>query len=434
MNESITLNKIKKNSNTVVYDFYVSEGLKKYFTGKNFLIEYPENMESVPDGVLAVPFVCNILPLIWITNSTLNLKELDNAFYNSIPEFKSGYIKMYPEIQFLGQVNVKNIVNCDFKTSEKKSAMFYSGGLDSCCTLVKHFEENPVLVSIWGSDIRYDNVEGWERTYSTVEEAAELFKLDKCVIKSTFREFDDEYALDRDFQDMIGDGWWHGFKHGIGLIGHIAPFAYLKKINTIYIAASFFKDWYTVKSASSPLIDNFIKFTSCDVIHDGFDLSRQDKARIISNYFCEKPTKLRLHICWKDVSGNNCCKCEKCYRTMMNFWTECVDIKDYGFFPSYENLRIMESVVFNTLMKSEAEGSLWVKLMWVDIQKNFISNKEKLKADPYYKYFRWILKADFQNPTQWKDKDSVKLRQKLSQFGLYKQLYRIKKNLLSKNI
>ena len=434
MNESITLNKIKKNSNTVVYDFYVSEGLKKYFTGKNFLIEYPENMESVPDGVLAVPFVCNILPLIWITNSTLNLKELDNAFYNSIPEFKSGYIKMYPEIQFLGQVNVKNIVNCDFKTSEKKSAMFYSGGLDSCCTLVKHFEENPVLVSIWGSDIRYDNVEGWERTYSTVEEAAELFKLDKCVIKSTFREFDDEYALDRDFQDMIGDGWWHGFKHGIGLISHIAPLAYLKKINTMYIASTFSTGQEMFKAASSPLIDNFIKFTSCDVLHDGFEFSRQQKAHIIAKYFKKTNTSIKLHVCWRSQFGDNCCKCEKCYRTMANLWVEGLRIKDFGFYISYENLKKIENRVFSSLINYENEGSWWMKTLWIDVQKTFISNKEKLKADPYYKYFRWILKADFQNPTQWKDKDSVKLRQKLSQFGLYKQLYRIKKKLLSKNI
>ena len=104
--ESIVLNKIEKENNKVCYKFSVSNGLQKYFSDSPFEIYYPDSIEGIPDAVLAVPFVCNVLPIIWLTDSLLYITELDKMFFKSIPEFKKGYMTMFPEAEFLGNVKV----------------------------------------------------------------------------------------------------------------------------------------------------------------------------------------------------------------------------------------------------------------------------------------------------------------------------------------
>ena len=49
--DKIELINIEKAGCSVRYNFSCSENLKKYFTGTDFYIVYPENTESVPDAV-----------------------------------------------------------------------------------------------------------------------------------------------------------------------------------------------------------------------------------------------------------------------------------------------------------------------------------------------------------------------------------------------
>jgi hypothetical protein len=169
--DEIVLNSIQKNENVIAYDFSVSDGLKEFFSGKPFVIEYPECIESVPDAVAAVPFVCNVLPIIWLTNNRLVLKELDRAFFDCIENVKEGYKAMFPESTFAGELCVERIEMCD-QIAEGGSAAFFSGGLDAVHTLLNHLDEKPALISIWGSDIQYGNKEGWQKVHSGIEEYA----------------------------------------------------------------------------------------------------------------------------------------------------------------------------------------------------------------------------------------------------------------------
>ena len=88
----------------------------------------------------------------------------------------------------------------------------------------------------------------------------------------------DESKLTKLVEKYANDDWWHGFQHGIGLIGHAAPLAYLFNIDNLYIASSYtIKDKGKVTCASDPTIDNYVKFSDCHVIHDGYEYGRQEK-------------------------------------------------------------------------------------------------------------------------------------------------------------
>lgn len=416
---TISLKSIFKTNNTIKFIYDISEDLKKYFTDKNFLIEYQDDMENVPDSILAIPFVCNVLPIIWLTNSILGIDELDNSFYNSISEFKKGYEKLYPEADFLGEIRVKKLVDNRY-TDTGKCALFYSGGLDSAQTLVSHLSENPDLLSIWGSDVRFDNEVGWKNAYNVINEAAEQFCLKESVFRSTFREFDKEWVLEKDFYSVLGDGWWHGVKHGIGLIGHAAPYAYIHRLSKIYIASSNSPDDGLAKCASSPYIDNFVKFASCEVIHDAFEFNRQNKAHNIVEFCKNNNIKLNIHACWESDTGVNCCHCEKCYRTISNFWVEGADPKDYGF-GDYE--RYINNFQFYVLNNT---SDYLFRIAWSYIHSTAKKNKSLLKQKPHYKDFKWLIKADFEHPEKLKMPFSFRIRQKLAHLAVYQWLHRIK--------
>lgn len=418
----IVLNRVDKHANTLRYDFSVSLELDVYFSGKPFIIEYPESVEEVPDAVAIIPFVCNVLPIVWLTDSELILPDLDESFYKCIPNVKKGYEEMFPESVFAGKITVKQISAC-VKASSGRTAAFFSGGLDSVNTFIAHLNEKPDLISIWGSDIHFDNVKSWERVHSGIAEYARKYQLQDVVIRSSFREFDKEGALDEKFSRQLKDGWWHGVKHGIGLLGHAAPYAYLRGLSTVYIASSNCPADGHVRCASSPLTDNHVHFADCAVVHDGFAFSRQDKVANIVNYCCSNNDSMLLHVCWESQSGGNCCKCEKCYRTMAGLLAEGADPMEYGFKHTRRTIGKMQKRLINQgeLTKFIAETQ------WYHIQQQMIRNKEELLNTPYWHAIAWIEKTDFLRFAPGKKSYNFQLRQYLSQFKFYQFLHKVKK-------
>lgn len=416
--EEIILRKVVKNENRISYEFAVTDGLKNYFSEKTYLIEYPESIETVPDAIAAIPFVCNVLPIVWLTNSALRLKELDKAFYECIPNVRNGFETMFPESSFDGKIDVEKVIVCEIP-GNGSCAAFFSGGLDAVNTLVNHLEEKPALISIWGSDIRFDNADGWDVVHRGIAEYAEKYNLPDVMIRSAFREFDDERLLDRRFRQQLQDSWWHGVKHGIGLLGHAAPYAYLHGISTVYIASSNCPADGPVRCSSNPLTDNHVRFAAAKVVHDGFEYSRQDKVRNVADYVNQTGDQLLLHVCWESQSGSNCCRCEKCYRTMVGLIAEGADPVDYGFADTR-----MAMKNFRKHLVNRHRNDVLLQKHWTHIQKRIIENRRNLKKHPDWKAVRWMLKADFWHPETLKAPMSV--RGKLSQYKFYQFLHRVK--------
>lgn len=405
--EIIKLNRIIKESNTIQYEFSVTKGIKHFFSEKPFFIEYSENIENVPDAVAAIPFVCNVLPIVWIVNVSLIINELDENFYKCLPAVKNGYQIMYPETPFKGEIEVLKTVSNNGEITEKCAA-FFSGGLDSVQTLISHLDESPDLISIWGSDVRLNNSRGWERVYSAVEETAKEYQLTSIAIRSSFREFDREDILEEYYSKQLRDGWWHGVKHGIALLGHVAPYAYLHNLSIVYIASSNCAADGKIRCASNPLIDNHVCFGRCKVVHDGFEYNRQDKLHNIVKFCRVTGHTIPLHVCWQSQSGGNCGHCEKCYRTIAGLLAEGENPEKYGFHDIEDALNNMQIFVTEWLVDRNV-----LKRHWVYIHNCAVKNKRLLQKAPYWKKFKWILKADFSHPEKLRMPFCFRLQRKI---------------------
>src|SRR5690348_9752599 len=108
---SITLDKIVAKNNRVDYFFSIKGDLQKYFKATNHMfLEYNYDLSDIPNSILAIPFVSNVIPLMWITDSTILINELDKTFYVCLNNIKNAYQNMFPNVEFKGSIVVDNII------------------------------------------------------------------------------------------------------------------------------------------------------------------------------------------------------------------------------------------------------------------------------------------------------------------------------------
>lgn len=328
----LRIDSVVADSRSLTVSFSLSEDLNRYFNEPHvFHVEYSQDISGVPEGILVIPFITNVLPIIWLKDAVLQVPKLDRVFYESIPDIKRGYADMSPMLTFKGRVEVSELEEHDVSPSEQV-ASFFSGGVDAFTTLIRHHEEKPILLTLRGSDIKLSDEAGWQVVHQHTLETAEQFNLPEPVfITSNFRTFLREGEL-TNLVKASGDNYWHGYQCGIGLIGHAAPLAFKCKIRATYIAST-----YTAKdnviSATDPSIDDKVCLSPSSVVHDGYEWDRQRKITAIVEYAHRTETYPKLRVCWITSGGKNCCQCEKCLRTMYGLMAEGEDPTRYGFDP-----------------------------------------------------------------------------------------------------
>ena len=74
----IEVKNVEIENKTIKVDYEVSKELELFFNLDNkFKIEYGEDMTDVPEEIAIIPFISNVLPIIWLTNSCLVVNKLD---------------------------------------------------------------------------------------------------------------------------------------------------------------------------------------------------------------------------------------------------------------------------------------------------------------------------------------------------------------------
>lgn len=378
--------------NEIKVTFKCSSNLKQYFKSLHLDVQYDISIKDVPLSIVVIPLVCNLLPIVWLTDSILKVESLDKNFYDSIKEFKKGYANMYPQMNFKGKIEVNKIEDNQSCLTKEKVAALFSGGVDAFATLIAHLKEKPIMLTVRGADIAQDDEEGWHNVTHHVEETSKELGCDFIYISSNFHTILNEYSLNQ-LIAKSGENWWHGFQHGIGLLGLAAPIAYKQGLKTIYIASSYTQNDH-VTCASHPDIDNHVRFCGAHIVHDQYEYTRQDKLKHICQFLNESHKHITLRVCWISRGGKNCCICEKCLRTIYGILAEGMDPKDLGF-PSLEYKKL------KWILQKKTIFNFTTLPFWLDIQKRFIENKAKLNYSPE---INWIYTYDFRkgNETFWK--------------------------------
>ncbi|HZK39613.1 MAG TPA: hypothetical protein VFD23_05625 [Clostridia bacterium] len=390
----IKLNSIDVTGNRVLFDYSVSDNIKKYFNLQEpFFIEYDEDISTLPAAILTIPFLANFLPIAWVTNSVLWAEFADKNFVDNIETIKQGYIDMFPHASLCGSLVIQNIVDCSYNKTDKTAA-FFSGGVDSLCTLIRNLEDKPALMTLWGSDMMLTDREGWVKVKENTTKTALTFELDKTFITTNFRQVLNYRELDKLCAPFTDRGWWGSLQHGIAITAHSAPYVWLHKISTQYIGASLCDRDKNVHSASYPSIDEHLVIGSCHTLHDSFDLDRQQKLDEIIRFQKESDLPIFLRACWESKDGGNCCRCEKCFRTIMGILATGTDPKDFGFDININRAGLKKIKTF--ICWSEPQGLIF-DYCWSPIKAKIKTDKRLLKKSGLYKDIRWVTRIDFLN-------------------------------------
>lgn len=378
--------------------FITSENLKKFFVCFSFQVDYSIDISDTPTSIAILPFVCNVLPIIWITDSELIINDIDEDFISNVLKIKEGYKEMYPMLDFRGCITTNKRVKNHIVDSDNKVACLFSGGVDAFATLFDHIEEAPQMISIWGGDVKLTDDDGWNIAENHIQNTAkECHLLDPIIIKSNFVDFINQIECNH-LVKCTKYNYWYGLQHGIGMISLAAPIAYHLNLSKIYIASSFtIKEKGIIPCASDPSIDNNMHFAGTKVWHDQYDKNRQQKVSLITSFCKNNNLRIILRTCYMpDAKGGNCCHCEKCLRSIYGILAECNEPKDFGF--SLDRNDLKKST--KRFLRKLPWQSKYVKLMWTDIQNRF----KETQAYNEDSSINWIFNYNFMHEPFFLDK------------------------------
>jgi hypothetical protein len=190
-----------------------------------------------------------------------------------------------------------------------RSASFFSGGVDSFYTYLKHQEDlaeadridSFILVN--GFDIDLHNNQLWERTLENISAIARADEVDLVVVKTNIKALIDP---------LLSWDYTHG-----GCLAAAGLFL-RAAFHQIYIPASYpLAD--QIPWGSSLALDGNWSTERTRFVHDGTEATRTEK--VIRQIARSRLALEHLRVCYLNVKGTyNCGKCDKCLRTMMNLY------------------------------------------------------------------------------------------------------------------
>ena len=330
------------------YNYTAPDLFKKYIKGENYLfLEFPVgDTEEIPKAVLMIPFVGVMSTAAMLFGLEIQVPELDRVFFESLKNVEHVFNSIYHTDKIKINVSANSLVDCSYVPKGVKS-LFFTGGVDATSALVSTISKKPILLNIWGGDLRLTDDASHKELDSYLYKLTSATGLHYNFIKTNAREMFDENALGEVCLGILDrkyvHDWWSSIAHILSMASSIAPFVYAKKIQTHYIGSSYKTSSETFDSNNVELVD-VIKYCSC----------------IFS-------IPLELKVCWNRSAGKNCCSCEKCYRTIMNIVVNHGNPNDYGF-------KVDKSLMFN--MKKYLLTHKVNSAFWEPIQKEFYNDKE----------------------------------------------------------
>jgi hypothetical protein len=178
---------------------------------------------------------------------------------------------------------------------------FFSGGVDSFYTALKHLDEITGLIFVHGFDISMDRAARREEVAAGVRQAAQALGKQLVEVETDVRPF-----LTRHVR-------WR-YSHGAAMAS--VALALSPTFGKVFIPASHTVAEGPPPYGSHPALDPLWGTERLEIVYDGLEASRLDKVAAIK----DDPTAMRwLRVCqnrtWE--GGYNCGSCEKCVRALI---------------------------------------------------------------------------------------------------------------------
>ena len=386
--------RINLEGSTIIFEF-TDEFKNTDIVTANFWAKYEDiDLSNLDESILNIPMLLNIAPAVWAMNIDVKIPSIDKDLSDSLENIKPAFKAMYPTLSWSGNIWADKVVK-NSQSTNGQAAIFFSGGLDSVFSTISHLAEQPLLVTVRGSDVSLTDDIGWNLVKRQSTLFSKMYGLTARNIETNFFDFLNQAMLSNIDKNITG--WWGGVQHGMGFAGLMAPLSSAYALSRAYIASShstgFIAPW-----GSDPRIDNHIQYNSLKFYHDGFELTRHGKIReLIRISKINRISLPNLRVCYsnKKNAAENCCICEKCSRTMTGLWVEAENPLNFGFPTPADEYIMNVKEKFSRYEYVFNENTLF---HWQDIQKHIRSRQDYVNADipiGVVDLLEWIRKFDF---------------------------------------
>lgn len=268
------------------------------------MYEYPSEVAPLLSDT-ADPFVPALLLPCMAEGESLEIGPvISERLYSSLSTVQTILSQWWPALK---RVDVcARSVRSMAASSCLASAAFFSGGVDSFYTTLKHSRgARPPSASRLTHLIHMDGVEGPLESSS-----------DSAPVREEIREVAGEYGLGTIFGRTnirsIFPLSWSSYYHGAGLAS--IGLSLSAGFSSILIPSTHsFR--HLLPWGSHPLLDPLWSTEATEIIHDGCEVTRVEKTAMIAR----DPVVLQhLRVCIRNAAGpGNCGRCKKCARTMV---------------------------------------------------------------------------------------------------------------------
>ena len=170
----IECNSVQKNKLNII----PHKGFKTRYLKGNFFAEYETDvdLEQFDYSIQAMPFIMNVISIVWISGNIYYIDEMDTELYHSLERVKRVFKKMYPRTLWEGELRVRKLVEHPllFNTKEKeRTALLFSGGIDSTSTAFAHLDKKQLLITAWGHwDLPLNEQSLWQKRTKKISDFA----------------------------------------------------------------------------------------------------------------------------------------------------------------------------------------------------------------------------------------------------------------------
>jgi len=274
--------------------------------------EFPEDLEPEIANS-AEPWALLMLPLASRTGEAIELDQpLDPFFLENFRGLTATWAHWYADLQ---EVAVRAPTQ-PAPRAHGKTAQFFSGGLDSWFTLLRHSESTARFPQIGNVD-DVITIQGFGNI--PIAEREENARLAQSVRETSEHYGKRSLPIATNMRVPVDEAWklawlrWGPQTHGAALAA--AALFLGRRYSTVKIASTH-RFWESFPYGSHPMTDTLFSTSATTFFHDHALYGRPDKIERIAE---SEYAVARLRVCNAIKAARNCSQCIKCHRMLLCF-------------------------------------------------------------------------------------------------------------------
>ncbi len=320
----------------------------------------PFNLWFEIDGVNELPSDCGdpflaglLLACMYEQEDLLIDTEISKSLLKNISNIQDIVSDWHSDLKKI-KINCAGFNDANFtKSLKNKNAVFFSGGVDSSYSLLKHTQELTHLILVWGFDIGLGNKKFWETVLIKIKQTAAEMGKSLITVKTNLRTIADK--TDANWGKKYSGCFWE-----ILYVSSLVSVGLCLQNSLQHIIIP-----TTLVEEKQSDLDKIWSNNKLVFQHDE-KISRLKKISYLSNF---PSTINNLRVCYLIKEGNiNCGHCEKCIRTIVAATLLGVKLNEANF----TRMPVLKDIINLDIREGTLNHSFWLELMKeAKLRKNF---------------------------------------------------------------